>query len=413
MAELTVLAVRNAKARDKSYRLAAGKGLYLQVEPTGAKYWRLKYRYAGKQKMLGLGVFPEVSLLEARTATDEARRLLANGVDPSAQRKVQKLTQQLSVENSLKAVALEWIELKRREWAETYTAKVQLRLENDVFPWLGERPIKSITALELLGALKRIAERGTLETAHRIRRHLSQIFRYAIIDGRAERDWAADLQGALPMPMKRNFPTITDPDRIGELLRAIDAYTGTYITRAALKLAPMVFTRPGELRWAEWAEFDLKKGEWLVPGSRLKARKAHKAVAEDHVVPLSRQAVAILKELHGLTGAGRFVFPGERSAKRPMSENTINAAFARLGFKGEIVQHGLRHMASTALNEAGWAEDAIERQLAHKDKNAIRDIYNKAQYLKERREMMQAWADYLDKLRGEGGADAILDRKAA
>jgi hypothetical protein len=266
MADLTALAVRNAKARDKTYRLAAGKGLYLQVEPTGAKYWRLKYRYAGKQKMLGLGVFPDVSLSAAREAADDARKLLANGVDPSAQRKVQKITQQLSTENSLKAVAMEWIELKRQEWAETYTAKVQLRLENDVFPWLGERPINSITALELLAVLKRIAERGTLETTHRIRRHLSQIFRYAIIDGRVERDWAADLQGALPLPLKRNFPTITDPDRIGELLRAIDAYTGTYITRAALKLAPMVFTRPGELRWAEWAEFDLNKGEWLVAG---------------------------------------------------------------------------------------------------------------------------------------------------
>jgi integrase len=413
MADLTALAVRNAKARDKTYRLAAGKGLYLQVEPTGAKYWRLKYRYAGKQKMLGLGVFPDVSLSAAREAADDARKLLANGVDPSAQRKVQKITQQLSAENTLKAVALEWIGLKRQEWAETYTAKVQLRLENDVFPWLGDRPINSITALELLAVLKRIAERGTLETTHRIRRHLSQIFRYAIIDGRVERDWAADLQGALPLPLKRNFPTITDPDRIGELLRAIDAYTGTYITRAALKLAPMVFTRPGELRWAEWAEFDLNKGEWLVPGSRLKARKAQKMVAEAHVVPLSRQAMAILNDLHSLTGAGRFVFPGERSAKRPMSENTVNAAFARMGFKGEIVQHGLRHMASTALNEAGWSEDAIERQLAHKDKNAIRDIYNKAQYLKERREMMQAWADYLDKLKDGNAAHWKASLEAA
>jgi len=399
MGELTAVAARNAKPRETMYRLAAGKGLYLQVMPTGARYWRLKYRFAGKARMMGVGVFPDVSVAEARDARDAARKLLASGVDPSMQRRVEKLTQEVAVANSLEAIARLWHKEKSPTWVDTYSGKVLRRLEMHVFPWLGPIPIASVTAPQILATMKRIHESGTTETAHRTRNYLSQIFRFAVVSGKAERDPAADVIGAIPPAEGANFPTITDPARIGELLRAIDGYQGSYVTRYALKIAPLVFTRPSELRMAEWIEFDLAKATWTVPAVRLKMRKAKKATAEPHVVPLSRQVVNLLCELYPLSGSGRYVFPGERTIKRPMSDNTINAALHRLGFKGEIVQHGMRHMASTALNELKWHEDAIERQLAHKDKNRIRGIYNKAQYLAERKKMMQAWADYLDGLR--------------
>lgn len=413
MTELTALAARNAKPRDTMYRLAAGKGLYLQVMPNGAKYWRLKYRHLKKQpKMISLGVFPEVSLADARVERDRLRQLIASGIDPSTQRRVDRLARELASENSLEAVARAWFTQKSNDWVPSYSRGVLSRLENNVFPWLGKIPISEVTPPQILTVMQRIHERGATETAHRTRNYLSEIFRFAIRQSLAERDPAADVIGAIPQAETTHFPTLTDPVRIGELLRAIDGYRGTYITRYALKLAPLVFTRPGEMRYAEWSEIDLSRSVWTVPGTRLKMRKAKKAKAEPHVVPLSRQAVQLLRELHALTGTGRFLFPGERSALRPMSENTVNGALHALGYKGLIVTHGFRHMASTALNEAGWAEDAIERQLAHKDKNRVRGIYNKAQYMAERRRMMQAWADYLDKLRGDD-LGAILDTKAA
>ncbi|GLQ93434.1 tyrosine-type recombinase/integrase [Dyella acidisoli] len=413
MTELTALAARNAKPRDAMYRLAAGKGLYLQVMPNGAKYWRLKYRHLKKQpKMISLGVFPEVSLADARVERDRLRQLIASGIDPSTQRRVDRLARELASENSLEAVARAWFAQKSSDWVPSYSRGVLSRLENNVFPWLGKIPISEVTPPQILTVMQRIHERGATETAHRTRNYLSEIFRFAIRQGLAERDPAADVIGAIPQAETAHFPTLTDPAQIGELLRAIDGYRGTYITRYALKLAPLVFTRPGEMRYAEWSEIDFSRAVWTVPGTRLKMRKAKKAKAEPHVVPLSRQAVQLLRELHALSGAGRFLFPGERSALRPMSENTVNGALHALGYKGLIVTHGFRHMASTALNEAGWAEDAIERQLAHKDKNRIRGIYNKAQYMAERRRMMQAWADYLDKLRGDV-AGAILHSKAA
>jgi len=406
MAELTVLAVRNAKPREKTYRLSAGKGLYLQVMPNGARYWRLKYRFAGVQKMIGLGVFPDVGLADAREARDTARRLLTNNIDPSMQRRVEKLTRKIAVANNLEAIARQWYEYKSPTWVNTYACKVIRRLEMHVFPWLGPLPITSITAQHVLITMQRIHASGATETAHRTQNYLSQIFRHAIVHGKAERDPAADVKGAIPAAEGTNFPTITDPVRIGELLRAIDGYQARY----ALKIAPLVFTRPSELRKAEWSEFNLDKAEWTVPAIRLKMRKAKKQTADPHVVPLSQQALQILRELRPLSGAGRYVFPGERDAKRPMSDNTVNAALHRLGFRGEIVQHGFRHMASTALNEMGWNDDAIERQLAHKDRNRIRGIYNKANYMAERRKMMQAWADYLDQLRL--GGVTMMDRLA-
>lgn len=410
MAELTTVAARNAKPREKAYRLAAGKGLYLQVMPNGAKYWRLKYRFPKTPKMISLGVFPEVSLAAARAARDDARRLLASGVDPSTQRRVDRLRREIAVGDTFEACARAWFaehapgvdaagnELDGR-WVYTYASGVLGRLVNHVFPWIGSLPISEVNSGQLLQVLQRIVAKGAVESAHRVLNYMNEIFRWAIRAGKTKHNVAADVVGALPPAVPKSFPTLTDPDAIGGLLRAIDGYTGTYVTRYALKLAPLVFTRPSEMRLAEWSEFDLDRAEWRVPASRLKMRNALKAVAESHLVPLSRQAVAILRDLQPLSGAGRYLFPGARSAKQAMSNGTLNAALHRLGYKDELVVHGLRHMASTALNEAGWSPDAIERQLGHKDRNRIRGIYNQAQYLDERRRMMQAWADYLDGLR--------------
>ena len=412
MGELTAVAVRNAQPRETMYRLAAGKGLYLQVMPTGARYWRLKYRFAGAARMMGLGVYPEVSLADAREARDVARKLLASGTDPSLQRRVDKMQRELSIENSLEAVGRAWFAEKEPTWVEGYARGIRSRLESNIYPWLGKLPIVDITSGMLLACLQRIVDRGAVETAHRTLNYLVDIYRWAIPRNKAERNVAADLDGALPPWSGRNYPTLTDPERIGELLRAINVYNGSYVTRYALQIAPLVFTRPSELRKAMWEEFDLDAAVWAVPGDRLKMRKNLKATAEPHLVPLSRQSVALLRELQPLTGHGAYVFPGERTIKRPMSDGTINAAFARMGFKGELVHHGLRHMASTALNELGWDEDEIEKQLSHKqktnavekqlgraDKNRIRGIYNKAKYLETRKKMMQAWADYLDGVR--------------
>lgn len=417
MSKLTVLAVRNAEPREKMYRLPDGKGLNLQVEPTGAKYWRLRYRDpAGKPKMLGLGVYPAMTLALAREAAGEKRRQLAAGIDPVAHRRTEKLIRVVAAENTLEAVAREWIEVKRMGWADSYTEKVLLRLENDVFPWLGDRPLKEVTASEIFAVLQRVIARGTLDTAHRIRRHLSQVFRYAIPTERADRDPAADLKDTLPELTTGRFPTITEPARIGELLRAINGYTGTYIVRAALQISPRLFCRPGDLRFAKWAEMDLAQGEWVIPGAKLKGRKKQKAAARPLIIPLASQVVKILEDLRPLSGDGEYVFANNVHKGRPMSENTLNAAIARLGFKGEIVTHGYRYMASTLLNEAGWDGDWVERQLAHKDKDTIRDIYNQAQYLTGRKDMLQAWSDYLDELsNGDSGVEirAANMRKAA
>lgn len=402
MAELTVVAVRNAQPQAKPYKLADGKGLVLQVMPNGAKYWRLRYRFAGKENTLGLGVFPEIGLADARAACDDARRLLAAGIDPNQQRRVEKLASATAAEHNLEAVTREWHALHKHEWADTYAERIIGAFERDIFPWLGKQPVGSIEPRDLLARLQHIQQRGAKETAHRLRRWLSPVFRYAIVKGVASRDPAADLKGALQSVIKNHYPTITDPERIGELLRAIEGYAGTYVTRTALKLSPLLFCRPGELRWAKWPEFDLDKAVWTVPSQRMKRRKQQKENGAPHVVPLSRQAVLLLRDLYPLTGhsVSGYLFPGETDAKRPISENTLNAALHRMGFKDQIVAHGFRHMASTVLNEMGkWRPDVIEAQLAHKDSNPIRGTYNLAAYIKERKPMMQAWADHLDDLR--------------
>ena len=389
---LTATSIKNARTVDKPLKLFDGGGLYLLVNPNGARWWRFKYRYLGKEKLLSFGTYPDVSLKDARDRRDEARKQLAADIDPGEHRKAMKSTLAVRSENSFEIVAREWFAKYSPIWAAGHSDKISRRLERDIFPWLGGRPIAELTAPELLAALRRIESRGAIETAHRAQQNCSQVFRYAVATGRAERDSTADLRGALTPVKERHHASITDPMRVGELMRAIDGYRGSFVTKCALRLAPLVFVRPGELRKAEWIEFDLDGAEWRIPAARMKAR-------EQHIVPLAKQAVAILQDLHGLTGDKQHVFPGVRTNGRAMSENTVNAALRRLGYaKDEMTGHGFRSMASTLLNEQGWHRDAIERQLAHAERNNVRAAYNFAEHLPERRKMMQAWADYLDKL---------------
>jgi integrase len=364
-------------------------------------------RFAGKEKRLSVGVYPDVSLKDARAKRDELRRLLANGIDPGQHRQLEKVRGVEAAANSFEAVALEWLAKFDDSWTPGHAARIKRRLERDVFPWIGTRPISDITAPELLATLRRIENRGVLETAHRAMQNCGQVFRYAVATGRAERDPTGDLRGALPPTEQTHHASITEPKAIGELLRALTAYKGSLVTSCALRLAPLFFVRPGELRRAEWSEFNFEAAEWRIPGEKMKA-------GELHIVPLSAQAVAILRELHPLTGHGQFVFPGVRTNKRPMSENTVLAALRRMGYTTEqMTGHGFRSMASTLLNEQGWHRDAIERQLAHGERNKVRAAYNYAEHLPERRKMMQAWADYLDVLREDRKVIAGKFGKAA
>ena len=402
---LTDTKLKALKPRGKLYRLADGAGLCIEVHPSGARYWRFRYRFAGKAKMLSLGVYPEVSLADARQRLEDVRRLLGCGIDPSAQRRQDKLTAQFAVVNGFEAVAREWL-AGRGKLADVTKAKTRWMLETYVFPWIGKRPVGEVTAPELLAVLRRPESLDKLETAQRLKQICGQVFRYAVATGRAERDPSADLRGALKTKKTRHHASITNPAKVGELLRAIDGFSGGLVVASALKIAPLVFVRPGELRKAEWSEFDLDNAEWRIPAERMKMRALH-------IVPLSEQAVAILKELQPLTGHGRYVFPSIRSQRDPMSENTITAALRRLGYTGdEMTGHGFRSMASTMLNEQGWAPDVIERQLAHAERNRVRAAYNHAEYLPERRKMMQAWADYLGGLRDASGKVVPIKRKA-
>ena len=389
---LNDLIIRASKPMEKAYKLTDAKGLFLLIHPNGSKYWRYRYSFANKEKLLALGVYPAVKLAEAREKRDRARKLLDEHIDPAMAKRMSKNDALLAMENSFEAIAREWHLKFLGTWTEKHGQKILKRLEDDVFPWLGKRPIVDVSAPELLSVLRRIEKRGAVAIAHRILQHCSKVFRYGIATGRAQRDVAADLRGALAPEKKGHYPTIVDPKKIGYLLRAIQDYQGSFLTRCALRLAPLFFVRPGELRQAEWFEFDFKAKEWRIPASKMKMR-------ETHIVPLSTQAIAILEELKPLTGEGRYLFPGVRYPTRPMSDNTLNCALRRMGYTNdEITSHSFRSMASTLLNEQGWNPDAIERQLAHGERTKIRAAYNYAEYLPERREMMQAWSDYLEKL---------------
>lgn len=389
---LTDTAIRNAKPNNKQYKLTDEKGMYLLVKKAG-KYFRLDYRFAGKRKTLALGVYPEVKLAEARVIRDEARKMIANGIDPGQVRKMQKTIQIEQTENNFEAIGREWHIKFSSKWSDSHAHKIIRRLELYIFPWLGARPISEIAPPELLAVLRKIESKGILETAHRALQICGQIFRYAIATGRAERDISADLRGAL-IPVKHGrMATIIEPKKIGELLRAIEGYEGTPVAKCALKLAPLVFVRPGELRHAEWGEIDLEQAEWRIPAEKMKMK-------DPHMVPLSKQAISVLHDIWPLSGQGKYVFPSIRTNSRPMSNNTILAALRRMGYeKDEMSGHGFRAMASTILHEQGWPSDIIERQLAHVERNSIKAAYNHAQHLPERRKMMQAWADYLDGLR--------------
>jgi integrase len=387
--------VRSAKPASKAVRLFDGGGLYVEIAPTGSKLWRWKYRFGGKEKRLALGVYPEVSLAEARAQHLEARKILRSGIDPGEKKKVDRLVRLDPSQLSFGAVAAELLELHRKKNSALTMERNGRIVEKDLNPYLGHRAIIEISAPELLAVLRKIEKRGAIETAHRARGIASMIFRYAITVGKAERDPAADLSGALETPKVQNFASLTEPSEVAPLLRALWGYEGSPIVRAALRFAPLVFARPGELRNAKWADVDLEANEWRYIASK---------TGTPHIVPLASQAAELLRELHPITKNREFVFPSLHGKGRPMSENTINAAMRRMGFDSKTMTgHGFRAMARTILDEVlGFRPDFIEHQLAHAVRDPNGRAYNRTAHLAERRKMMQAWANYLDRLRIEG-----------
>jgi integrase len=391
---LTDTAIRNAKPGRKPFKLSDGGGLFLLIEPRGSKLWRMAYRHAGKQKTLSFGIYPTVTLADARSRRDTARALLADGTDPALQRKLDKQANKID----FRLVAGELLEKMRREERAPATLAKTLWLLEFAYAAIGSRPIAKITALEILDFLRKIEARQKYETARRVRSTCGMVFRYAIATGRAQRDPTLDLRGALTAPKVKHRAAIIDPMQIGALLRDIESFEGQATTRAALRLAPLVFVRPGELRHADWNEFDFERSVWTIPAEKMKMRLPHK-------VPLARRAIVILNDLKAVSGEFRWLFPSVRAPKQPISENTLNAALRRLGYgPNQMTAHGFRAMAATRLNEMGkWNPDAIERQLAHQERNDVRRAYtHAAEYWSERIVMMQVWADYLDELRDNG-----------
>jgi integrase len=395
---LTDLQIRSAKPNEKAFKLFDGGGLYIEVMPTGSKLWRMKYRTDGKEKRLSFGAYPTVGLRDARAKREDAKVSLAQGADPGAQKKAQKAVRAERRANSFEVIAREWFVKFKTTKSDGYAEKVLSRLERDVFPWLGGEPVADVDAPKVLAALRRIESRGAIHTAHRAKGDISQVMRFAIATGRAMRDPCPDLKGALTPAVAVHFAALTDPKEVAAFLRVTEGYEGTLTVRTALKLAPLLFCRPGELRQMKWAEIDLEAAEWRYKVSKTKT---------DHLVPLASQAIEALQELYPLTGRGEYVFAGY-DPKRPMSENTVNAALRRMGFdtKTQITGHGFRAMARTMLAEQLHTQPAyIEHQLAHKVPDALGAAYNRTKFYKERKAMMQLWADYLDNLRT--GADVI------
>ena len=402
---LTNIEIIKAKPLDKAYKLADSAGLYVLVNTTGSKSWRLKYRFLGKEKVLSLGQYPHVSLLEARDARDAAKKLLAKGQDPNDVKQKQVYEAKREAANTFESVGLEWHEKHKVKWVEKNAARNLSMLKRHIFPFIGKLPIAKVKASDLLSAVQKIDARGNTETAHRALQVCGQIFRFAIATDRATADLSLVLKGALSPVVVKHHASITDPKVIGQFLRDIHDYDGAYLTQQALKLAPLVFVRPGELRHAEWSEIDFKKAEWRISAEKMKMKSVH-------IVPLSTQALAIFKDLQEHTGHLQYVFTSVTSVKRPMSENTVNMALRRIGYDNtQMTGHGFRSMASTILHEQGWLHDAIERQLAHSDRNKVSAAYNYAEHLPKRKEMMQHWANYLDALRS--GAKVIPIGKSA
>lgn len=397
---LTDIAIRRAQPAKKSRKLFDGRGLYLEVAPRGGKWWRFKYRFGGKEKRLSLGVYPDVSLKEARQRCDDARRMLTRGIDPSEHRQALKAARAQEASNSFEAVAREWLANHTPNWTPSHSSRIISQLVRDVFPWIGSKPVATVSPSQLLAVVRRVEQRGALETAHRVLQNCGQVFRYAVATGRATHDPSVVLRGALPPVKGGHFAALTDPKKIGPLLRVLDGYEGSLIVRCALQLAPLVFVRPGELRRAKWSDIDLEAAEW-----RFNVTKTD----TQHLVPLSRQAVEVLRELYPLTGHGRYVFPSGRTPKgdRPMSENAVLAALRRTGIgKEEMSGHGFRAMARTLLDEVlGFRPDVIEHQLAHVVRDPLGRAYNRTAHLPQRRKMMQVWADYLDELKANQKSD--------
>ncbi len=400
---LTDTAIRSAKARDKDYKLADSGGLYLLVTAAGGKLWRLKFRMNGKEKKLALGSYPEIGLADARKARDAAREQVAKGADPAREKQRKRVHAKLAAENTFAAIADEYCAKRKRDgtngWAESTAVRSEYLLSL-LLPSIGHLPIGEIEPRDVLAAVQKMERKGRLDSAKRTLQLASAVFRYAVATARLDSDPTRDLRGALTAPSVTHYAAITEPKGVGELLRAIDGYEGSGITRLALQLAPHVFVRPGELRHSEWSEIDLDGAVWTIPAGKMKMRKAH-------TVPLSRQAVAILREAYAVTGPSGFVFPSVRTRARPLSDNTLNGALRRLGYTSEqMTAHGFRAMASTLLNESGkWNPDAIERALAHGDSDKVRAAYHRGAHWQERLEMAQWWSDYLDTLRN--GADIV------
>ena len=391
---LTVTQIRNSKPTQKPYKLADQRGLYLLVTPSGSRLWRQKYRVHGREKLLSHGAFPEVTLEQARAERDAARRLLSQGVDPGAAKAERVEAEAVT----FGAVATEWLAKQENKLTPATLAKARWMLADYLLPALKARPIASITAPDLLRELRKVEAKGAHDTAHRVRQRASQVFRYAIAAGigGCDRDPTQDLRGALAPLVTKHHAAITEPRAVGALLRAIDGYDGQPSTGYALRLAPHVFVRPGELRAAEWSEFDMKAKTWRIPAARMKMKR-------EHLVPLSTQVAALLEELRPLTGRHRFLFPALSKVGRCISENTLNAALRRMGYdtKAVMTAHGFRATASTLMNELGIAPDLIELQLAHREQDKVRASYNRAERLAERAKLMQSWSDRLDELRAE------------
>lgn len=391
--KLTDTKIRGLKPREKKYKVSDGKNLFLVINTNGSKYWRYKYIFHGKEKLLAIGVYPNITLSQARELRNEAKQQLSNGNDPSFIKQTNKINIKLAIQNSFEIIAREWHAKFLSKWKIEHAKTIISRLEKNIFPWIGNKPISEVKPMELLNLIRRIESRGARELSHRVLQICGKVFKYAIVTDRSEVDPSATLKGALEPVQRKHHASITNPEEIGKLLIAIDSYKGYFITKCALKLAPMLFVRPGELRKAEWSELNFDKAEWRLPPEKMKMKSLH-------IVPLATQVIYILSELHNFTGKGRYVFPGLNNLNRPMSENTINAALRRLGYlSNEMTGHGFRSMACTILNEQGWNKDAIERQLAHIERNNIRAAYNYAEYLPERKKMMQEWADYLESLK--------------
>jgi len=401
---LTDPRIKQAKPKDKDYKLSDSKGLYLLVAKTGSKYWRLKYRFLNKEKVLALGVYPTVTLKQARKACDTAKEQLEQGIDPSQARKAKRAELTGAQSNNLETLTREWHCQQTRKWSQSYSEKVLRSVERDLFPYLGTLPLDDITPPQLLAVLRRIESRGATESAHRLKQTVGQVFRFAVATGRAQRDITPDLKGALATHKKQHFPAITEPAQVGRLLNMLDNYEGTPTVRAALKLAPLVFVRPKELRHAEWQEIDTDKKEWRIPAAKMK-------MGVDHIVPLSTQALEVLEEQQCITGQWNgYVFPSARSPRRPMSDNAILSAFRNMGIsKDEMTGHGFRAMARTILDEVlGERVELIEHQLAHAVKDSLGRAYNRTTHLPQRKKMMQRWADYLDDLRIQANSTNVI-----